>query len=272
MNYQRRDERLPDVLVFNGDILHGILKHTSANAQYTAKTPAELRAEEARIRTRTDLDAMTKEQAIADLYRESLGQLNVTNLAKQREEFIYTFKPYCMDVLRNGGKIVLVSGNHFNKTTKSAGGEAIDDEAYALAQLLDGYEKYKAEGKIIILDGLGEEYGIGTMPLGDGKELYAVHEPGRGSDPALALMRKLKNEDRTPHLALSGHLHVPTIGFANGRLALQYPGMQSWSKYLTLFSAKASLRGKINVEVDPRRQWARVRGIYDPTLERPEYR
>jgi hypothetical protein len=272
INYQRRDERLPDILFFGGDILHGILKHTSANAQWAAKTPAELSLEEKKLAARSDLSDLQKAQAIADLYRDAHTQMNITNMAKQREEFVYTFKPYCAEVLKNGGKVVIVSGNHFNKTTKSSGGEAIDDEAYALAQLLDGYEKYKAEGKIVLMHGLGEEYGIGTTPIGCGKTLYAVHEPGRGSDPALGLMRKVKSEDRAPHLAFAGHLHIPTIGFADGMFAVEFPGMQSWSQYLTLFNANASLRGKMNVEVDTKKQWSRMRGVFDPTLERPEYR
>ena len=246
IKYQERTG-LPDAVIVGGDILHGSLPHGQDNRVY-ADVPAKIQKEVEKIQKSRRLSKSEKLKQIEQTYRKASYAMPLTNISKQKEEVKKRLIPYWEKVLENGGDLVLVSGNHYNKSLNMK-----DDEARNIATMLP--EKYEAQ--IHVID--GGNYGVGQSRVKNALDLYAIHKTCKGPDIPGGLMNHINKSGVSVDLAVSGHYHQPGMGHANGTLFVCAPSMQPMGDYADSIGATASLRGIMNVYMKPGAGGAKAR-------------
>lgn len=250
-----RENGLPDVLVINGDILHGCLeRHFGSNEQYYGKGPVELKQE---------IDALegtpeAKLEQLEKIIDRAHSQIPITVVSKQLREAKKRLIPLAHKVLENGGHVVFTSGNHYNETSKFL------DEATDLVNLLD--MKYIDSPQVVAFDGFGDKYGMGQVDL-EGVMLYCSHGPTRGSDNVTGGLRQVKGSMREADVAVYGHVHHCGGGHGGDTFVVVGAGMQTWNPYLDRIGMEAGLRGIVNFAYDQDKEVFKWDFVLDPALE-----
>ncbi len=211
------EKKNPDLVVNVGDNLHGAHRFETTNPFFAPSPDEQLR-----------------------LYREVGNRVfflsPVINLDKQLELFLKHSKDL-KNYLEKGGRLLIVSGNHFNKTTF-----AHIDEANLIAVALgdgEGNRIYKAPGAS---EGVGYHEILGF-------KVYAIHSARLRYDVVFGLMEHVLGKGLDVDLAFSGHYHTPGIGYANGIAFTVSPALKQPSNYEMQIKAPLAPRGFIEIEV-----------------------
>ncbi|MGV8086593.1 MAG: hypothetical protein ACP5N1_03100 [Candidatus Woesearchaeota archaeon] len=260
--YQEKNG-LPNILSYD-EILHGTESRVFASAsRYEAKTPEQFQALVIDPILRNP--NMSAEEKLDKIARESLINhrgITIHNGALQLREAKRILEPYVNKVLENNGKVIFMSGNHYNKSTRES------DEATQLATALCAL-KYVDGNQVYEFNGNGNDVGLGTMHLEGDKKLFAMHRFPVNQDEIYGMMKHLRSMNSDVDIAIAGDRHQPGAGYADGHLVVLHPGYETINKFVPLIGKPAGLRGFNNIYYDVMHKGIyKVDFIVNPTLEK----
>ncbi|MBI2565241.1 hypothetical protein HYV79_04620 [Candidatus Woesearchaeota archaeon] len=258
----QRSTKLPDILWFGGDNLHGILDRTfNSNGEYLSDVPFKTKGRTEQILNNPLLSDKEKSVILAQLTLEIQAGIPITHMSKQLEQFKWCFTPYIEEILekRKQSHIVFVSGNHYNGTSKKW------DESRDLSLLLP--LEYHEEKRVHIYDDPGAENGSGGLRIGN-KTFYAMHHFKKGSSDVIygAMKHLLDAAMKYDHVSF-GHWHVPMAGYSNGSFITACTTMQPPHKFEDTVGVVPSLRGITNFYYDDNKKYGRWEYVLDHFLE-----
>lgn len=258
--YTKKDG-LPEILILNGDMVHGSLSLFGSDNQYYADTPSEIEQKLEKVFKNKNLSAEEIKEKIGQFTREALAGIPITHSSKQFNEFKNRMGRLIEDVLDKKGAVFITSGNHYNNTSNDRD-EAMD----TVNVLLD--KKYNNHPRLYVFSALGEKSGVGEGELPNKKKLFCCHEPKRGADQIVGALNQLQSSNQNPYLAVFAHNHHPAAGYGGGSFILNCAGMQPWNAYVSRTGLTPGLRGAVYFQIDKYgREQVKWKFVLDPTLE-----
>ncbi len=259
--HYQQEHRLPDMVCWD-EVLHGTEERIFSSAsRYTGVVPEKFRqAVVEKILQDPQLPDDEKARLIA---KEALGNMRamtIHNASEQKHLYKILMKPYTDKVLASGGKLVLMSGNHYNKSHKNS------DEALELANQYD--EAQLDKGQIILFTGKGNDVGVGTTMLEGGNKLFGLHKFPEKQDEIYGVLAHLRKMNNDADIVIAGDRHQTGGAYADGHLAVLHPGYEPINEFVPLIGKPAGIRGFINVDYDPRKRVYAMEFILNPTLEK----
>jgi len=267
----QREHGLPDIVSWD-EILHGVMEKTFNSAtRYLGMSPEKFRQRV--IEPILKDPNMSSDKKLYLLAKESLRNqraITIHNDSEQKHLFNLLLKPYAEEVIKKGGKVILMSGNHYNSSIRTS------DEAKELANSFP--ESYRDDGKIILFPGIGNPVGVGAirLPNGEGavglpgkRVLFGMHKFPERQDELYGILTHLRKANLDPDIVVAGDRHQPGVAYADNHAVVLHPGMEPINAYVPFIGKPAGVRGIINVEYDPQK-----RGVYafsfvlNPTLEK----
>jgi len=267
----QREHGLPDMVSWD-EVLHGVMEKTFNSAtRYLGMSPEKFRQ---RVIEPILKDSnMSPEKKVYLLAKESLRNqraITIHNDSEQKHLFNLLMKPYAEEVIRRGGKVILMSGNHYNSSIRTS------DEARELANSFP--ESYRDSGKIVLFPGIGNPVGVGAIRLRNGeaaadipgkRTLFGMHKFPERQDELYGILTHLRKMNNDADIVIAGDRHQPGVAYADNHAVALHPGMEPINAYVPFIGKPAGVRGIINLEYDPQK-----RGVYafsfvlNPTLEK----
>lgn len=262
--YQRK-KGLPELLIIGGDIIHGkIDPYYDPRLYQYAKIPAVIKQEIKEIRE-SGLPLKKKYQSLEKLLKETVEQYPIACTDKEFDEFGIRELPYIKEVIENGGRVAVVSGNHL--TDKKQGREEATILARIIKSAVPGYED-----RVENIPAIGQSFGSGVIKLEkdnqQSKKLFLVHHLWEGSDELVGAGMQILRTNRDEEMVFYFHKHHPGIGFMDGTAYTLGAGMQTYSQYVHLIGKQDSLKGFLNVYTDPKKAYYKWEFVLDPVLEK----
>lgn len=255
-----KKEGMPEILILDGDMVHGALESFGSSQQYFADIPSDFEAKIEGIFSNKKLGLEDIAKQVKQASHRTVAAIPITSSSKQLAEFKNRFNGMIESILDSGGQVYIVSGNHYNGTASDR------DEAQDIVNMLD--LKYRNHPNLNVFSAEGEKSGVGEGLLQNGKRVYCCHEPKRGPDQILGALNQLKSSNQSPHLAVFAHNHHPAAGYGNGTFILNCAGMQPWNTYVSRIGLTPGLRGCVYFELDRNgREQLKWKFVLDPTLE-----
>jgi len=267
----QREHGLPDIVSWD-EVLHGVMEKTFNSAtRYLGMSPEKFRQKVIEpILKNPNMDPEKKAHLIAKESLRNQRAITIHNDSEQKHLFNLLLKPYADEVIRHGGKIILMSGNHYNSSIRTS------DEARELANAFP--ESYRDDGKIVLFPGIGNPVGVGAirLPNGEGavsipgkRVLFGMHKFPERQDELYGIITHCRKGNIDADIVIAGDRHQPGVAYADNHAIALHPGMEPINAYVPFIGKPAGVRGIINVEYDPQK-----RGIYafsfvlNPTLEK----
>jgi len=247
--YQREHE-LP-FLVSWDEVLHGSEERIFNNASRQHGLVPEKFKQSVAYKIMND-PQLSDAEKVKKLASESLSNMRantIHNISEQKHIFKILMKPYAESILKKGGQLVLMSGNHHNKSQKTA------DEALELANQFD--ESYIDNGKIHLFDGKGSDFGSGTIPLPGGQKYFAMHKFPENQDELYGVGVHLRKMNNDADIVGAGDRHQTGVMYADAHVIVLHPGYEPINKFVNTIGKPGGLRGFINLDFVPD-----IRGIY----------
>lgn len=278
----QREKGLPNILSWD-EVLHGASFFFGDSSTNYAMRDVPFNDLLTLISEDTRLNEKQKLELMHVATMKDRRALTIFNFAVQKEDFRETLFPYAQEVLSKGGKIVLMSGNHFNQSMK------LSDEATELAVMFDkelfGQPRivksmfdgsYRVEmdnqnAQIHVFEGKGNAVGAGSLRLENDFILYGMHKFASTTDEIYGIITHLRKMNNDADIVIAGDRHQPGAAYADGHLAVLHPGYQTINKYVGSFKVQkpAGLRGFNNVFYDPDKKGIyQVDFVLNPTLEK----
>ncbi|MGC8687638.1 MAG: metallophosphoesterase [Candidatus Micrarchaeia archaeon] len=241
---EKLSEKQIDVLVLAGDNIEG-------NYNNFKNVPREVSKIGYHESMREELEGMGYDSAFIDSFMAEVMEEDrfkvIQNIEEQSKVFADYTSGLVYEVLAKGGIVIIVSGNHYNKTT---GGWQYD-EATRLGSVFESYikgrageraEKLISNMKIIP----GSEYGgdVVSVDYKDAKDfmrIRAEHEGGRRIS-GLARTAERARDDSKTKLVVNGHIHQFSDVDTGSRFIVTAPAMQD--------SESNPYLNRINIPVD----------------------
>ncbi len=228
MKYQT-ENGLPDILVLGGDMMHGHHKQ-EIMTEHPAKTVKEY--EDA-------LDSGDKEVRREALRELLYGKLE-NSLSKQKRDFRLRYiDRYVNKVLEKGGDVIIVSGQHYDKTVNFAESEA-DEIANMINPLYSD--------RVHVVSGSGNGAGFHKVK---GLDIFTVHQSTKGSDELDGLQKHTMGIGKKVDLAVCGDRHRGGVSYANDTAFVSAFGLQTPYTAVTSWGLSRASRGIINVYMNP---------------------
>ena len=252
--YQENNGR-PDIIIACGDMINGQHREEIIH-EFPRRVPSVLEEERKSINLDEKLSEKENMLKLKELEREEKYGGPITSVSKQKQELKKRlYEPYWQKVLEDGGEIIIVSGQHYNKGTHSQ-----EDEAIEIANMID--LKYKDQVHIFS----GATFGSGQEVV-KGLDIFAIHAPKKAQDEVAGLMRHTIKTNKKPDLAVGADYHHPGIGWADGTIFVAAAGLQTWSQYVDQIGKQGSARGIINLFVSPTEKgYVRYELVFEKTL------
>ncbi|MGC8652170.1 MAG: hypothetical protein ACP5UH_02885 [Candidatus Micrarchaeia archaeon] len=202
-------ERKLDVLVFAGDNIEGNYNNyknvprEQSSIDYHQKVEAELK--------RMGYNDEFIKAFMLELIRTDEKKV-IHNIEEQSRELAEMTRELVYDVLARGGTVVIVSGNHYNKTTE--GWQF--DEATRLESEFKGYISGRAgDDTKTLLENLkivpGGESGGGVISIyytdTDFMRMRVEHEGGAKPSKSTKIAERSRDDGKTK-LIIKGHIHI----------------------------------------------------------------
>ena len=259
--YQQKNG-LPDIVSWD-EMLHGAEERIfSSGTRYMSKTPEKFYQSVIQpILNDKSLSGEDKAYKIAEESMKNHRGITVHNISEQKHMFKLLLKPYASQVLNNNGQVILMSGNHHNKSQRAA------DEALELANQFD--ESYIDNKKLHVFSGKGNDVGLGTINLEGDKKLFGMHKFPEVNDEIYGMMTHMRKMNNDSDIVIAGDRHQTGAGYADGHLTVLHPGYEPINQYVPFIGKPAGVRGFNNIYYDTKH-----RGIYtvefvlNPTLEK----
>ncbi len=252
--YQANEK--PDIIVVAGDIING--QHLDQIVhEYPNKVPSQYEIDRQELKSKKISEEQRK-LALEELTKQERYGGPITDVTKQKEEVkLRLYEPYWKEVLKKGGEIIFVSGQHYNKSSRFR-----EDEAHELANMVDS--EYKKQVHVFG----GKTFGSGQENV-KGINIFAIHAPRRAQDEVTGLMRHTVKTNRKPQLAVGGDYHHPGIGWADGTAYVAAAGLQTWNQFVDEIGKQGGMRGIINVYMDPQIEgYVKYELVLDPALKK----
>ena len=262
--YQRK-KGLPDLLILGGDIVHDKIEpyYFPQLFQY-AKVPAEIKQKIKDIRE-SEMPLKKKYKTLERVLKETVEQLPIACTDYAFKEFRLRDLPYIVDVIQNGGRIAIVSGNHLTKRKEGR------EEATMLGQIIKAAVP-SYEGQVEEVAAIGQDFGSGVIKLEkentESKKIFVAHRLWEGSDELIGAGKQMLRTNRDEEMVVYFHKHHPGIGFMDGTAYSLGAGMQTYSPYVHLIGKQDSLKGFLNIYTDPKKAYYKWEFILDPVLEK----
>jgi len=274
-SYSRR-HGLPDIVSWD-EVLHGTMDRVFSSAsRYMAKSPPEIKSKIINPLLKKPEEKMTPKQEAKfwkerneEMAKELLTNhraITIHNQAEQLEYFDRILKPYAEEILENGGKVILTSGNHWNKSCRNG------DEAKQLAQHFP--TNLRDEGRVIANSGYGNDFGMGHTVIGKDQNgndqlLYVSHRFKRAQDEVFGIMAHLRKQNDDSAIIIGGDTHVGGVGYGDKRGVVLHQGMEPFNQYCGTIGAPGSARGFARIGYDPeKRGLLKMSLILTNTLEK----
>ena len=257
-NYQKI-HGLPKIIVALGDMIQAGPYRGAESESRVRKSRFQLEKEREKI-IRSDLSDKEKLKKIEELDKEYLSYLPITNISEQKRELKERWiEPHVNNVLKKGGKLVVASGDHYNKTL---GGK--EDEATEIYNMID--EKFREN----VYPLTGNEFGVGRVEI-NGIRIYGQHKPiYSNQDEVIGAMKHLIRVNEACDVAFFSHWHHPGFGYVNGPkggvIVNAVPAFQPDNPYVSAIGKQSSANGFFNIFLLPGRQWFKIEVVTDDAL------
>jgi hypothetical protein len=257
-NYQRI-HGLPKIIVALGDMIQAGPYRGAESESRVEISRFQLEKEREKV-IRSNLSDKEKLKKIEELDRGYLSYLPITNISEQKRELKERWiEPHVNKVLRKGGKVIVASGDHYNKTL---GGK--EDEATEILNMID--EKFRKNVYTLT----GNEFGVGRVEI-DGIKVYGQHKPFYSNqDEVIGAMKHLIKVNEACDIAFFSHWHHPGFGYINGPkggvVVNAVPAFQPDNPYVSAIGKQSSANGFFNVFLKPGRQWFKIEVVTDDAL------
>jgi len=264
-NYQKQNG-LPDLLVgseyFNGSLT----KIFESDKQNLSEDSFGFMTNLEGIINDSSLSRNEKIKKISRYAITDKNKVTLPRISQQAEVIKKLVIPYFESILKQGGRILFVSGNHPNMTTPNF------DEAEEIGNLITDSPNYIRNHQLELGKGAGESYGLKTIRIDGDKKLFASHKPKNGPDVIIGAMQQLLDANIDADIAVFFDRHHPGAGFADGTFYIAAAGKQPWNEYVTKTGQTPGLRGIVNFFHDPNKKgYGKWEFVLDPALERKEY-
>jgi len=235
----QRHYGLPQVVVLSEAIHAGIPRVCDTNQQYLGLTPKNFEALLNDIEHSDEYTVKEKLKRMKEVAVEQVHATAITHIDFTLQEWRDRCLPYIEEVLKKEGRLIIASGNHYNKAGVGR------DEATALANMIplaykDQVEEFHAKGDSI---------GCGETILPGGKTLYATHKLRDGIDEFVNAMDQILRQGITSDVVMHFDRHHGGGAFADNTIFCMSPGRQTWNKYVDQISKLSSPSGLVNVYV-----------------------
>ncbi len=217
--------RKPNLLVLDGDNIEG----NHSNYKYTARPENDftiIDEFERWMKSKKLSSARIKDEKLA-LY-EKLRNNVVSNIDNQPKMFVGAISELVLDVISRGGLVVVVSGNHYNKTHRDSQHDEASILASHIEMLLDGAsdsgkipKDWREKGQV--KKGSGSDIAAETFKI-NGIDVEIRH--GLAQDDA-RVAGAVTTKRSNAALVITGHLHsIREVNNIN-TMVVQGPTMQS---------------------------------------------
>jgi len=226
---------LPDMVVISEAIHAPIPGVCSTNEQYMGLTPKKF---EQRLEAIANGSYSPEEKIrrLMQVGKEQVYATPITHIDAALGEWKDRCLPYLLEVLQNGGRVAIASGNHYNKAGSGR------DEAIAIANMIPpGFEK-----QVEPFHAKGDSIGCGETALFGGKRVYATHKLRGGNDELVNAFRQIQGQGIDADLVLFFDRHHGGGGFADNTAYTLAPGRQTWNRYVDQISKLSSAAGVVN--------------------------
>ncbi|MFH0752220.1 MAG: hypothetical protein V1914_01345 [archaeon] len=227
---------LPDVMIISEAIHAEIPGICATNQQYLGLVPKKFEKLLEDI-TNSDLDDKEKIRRLKRVSKEQVHATPITHLDVTLREWKARCMPYILEVLEKGGRIILVSGNHYNKAGSGR------DEAEAMANAIPA----QYENQVEVFHARGDSIGCGETVLPGGKTLYTTHKLKEGPDEFVNALEQILRQGITSDLVAHFDRHHGGGAYADNTAYAMAPGRQTWNKYVDQISKLSSPAGITNV-------------------------
>lgn len=197
-------EKKPDILVFNGDIIEGNLANFK-NVARSIDLPEHAEDYEEYLKKKGLSKAELQKEMLR--FRKSRDESEpVQNINSQISLFNEAFMPLIEDVVKRGGIVIVVSGNHYNETTHRWEFDESSEMYYSIRNHLKAHEEdgvlnssWKERVKAI----LGSEFGAGDLKI-EGLQTHFAHKLEDKEDRMESFLETKRTD---ANLVLVSHFH-----------------------------------------------------------------
>ncbi|MEM2175426.1 MAG: metallophosphoesterase, partial [Candidatus Micrarchaeia archaeon] len=144
---------------------------------------------------------------------------------------------YMVEVVKKGGYLVLISGNHYNKSHFQG---RFDEATRIFGDLIKMGLTLEEVKRIKVFSGL--DYGIGSTEI-EGIPIFGIHKAKMRTDKTTGLAEYKPIQRRNEYLCVSAHYHSPGGQKENGCLALALPSFAPMTEYPEKLSIPPGIRG-----------------------------
>ena len=255
-NYILKDE--PNVLVLTGDLIEG--EHLpQITFRMENMTMYEREKELERI-FREDKSNKRKLDDIKSLIQQS-GIINVSLQKKElKERFIDKIIPL---VRRNKTEIIIITGQHYNKSTGYK-----EDEATEVAMM------FPEELSNYVYAVSGDDIGVGTVKTNNRTEFYLIHGPRITNafhlDPGYALLKQAIKSGTKAKIIVAGDRHLGAVAIGDGKISIVSPSLEEVTPFMKKLGDTQQPRGIMEVfyKIDrygtPYADDVKIRYLLDP--------
>ncbi|MFH0797898.1 MAG: hypothetical protein V1906_00645, partial [Candidatus Woesearchaeota archaeon] len=226
---------LPNVLVIS-EAIHAAIPHVCDTDKQTLGLNPKKFEKLLEDIANDDISDADKLKRIKQVSIEQVHSTPITNIDYTLTEWKDRCLPYALDVLDKGGRVIIVSGNHYNKSGSGR------DEAMALANMIP--EQYR--DRVETFHARGDTIGCGETILPGGKKLYASHKLRDGMDEFINAFDQVLRQGIDADLVMHFDRHHGGGGFADNTAFTMAPGRQTWSKYVDQISKLSSPAGVVD--------------------------
>lgn len=252
---------LPNIISWD-EILHGVEKRIFESAsRYNGRIPEKFYQS---IIIPILNSGLSEEEKVLRIVKETMANqraITIHNDSEQKNLFKLLMSPYAQKVISRGGKLILTSGNHYNKSITTS------DEALELANQFP--EEYIDSGKIHAFSGKGNDFGMGAIYLEGNRKLYVQHKFPERQDEVYGIMTHLRKMNNDADIVIAGDRHQAGLGYADGHLIVLHPGYETLNEYVPVIGKPPGVRGFMNILYDiNNRGLYRVDMVLNSTLEK----
>jgi hypothetical protein len=230
---------LPDILVFGGDMVEGALG--SKLNEYVARNYIDQREFLRRVEEKAGLSPKERIAARMEYMQRQMYASPVTVIEEQVNRLAPLIR-HAVDVVSNGGDVVLISGNHYNQSHRH---EHLD-EATHLAKdirLLGGFGQNHPRIHVFY----GGWQGSGEVTV-SGVPLFGIHKGKGTKDKITGFMDHRIKQKRPGFFYVEGHYHTPVFGKDLAGVFLSAPSIAPLISFVDQAALKAGTRGYSRID------------------------
>lgn len=230
---------LPDILVFGGDMVEGALG--SKLNEYVARNYIDQKEFLRRVEEKAGLSPQERIAARMEYMQRQMFASPVTVIEEQVNRLAPLIR-HAVDVVSNGGDVVLISGNHYNQSHRH---EHLD-EATHLAKdirLLGGFGQNHPRIHVFY----GGWQGSGEVTV-SGVPVFGIHKGKGTKDKITGFMDHRIKQKRPGFFYVEGHYHTPVFGKDLAGVFLSAPSIAPLISYVDQAALKAGTRGYSRID------------------------